>query len=322
MTSNTAVRACVLTIGIMLCAGFGEAFAGAIFITGHDSDFHAAVPPEYDGVQDDGGHNNAPGAQRINQAALAFVLDPRFNSFFASGIEKFLFVEANEADANLEYSPLLGLQGLIASGFVEGTDFHQHGAGTLADELGLLGTSYSALVVASDCGGSLRQAELDILNSHSAAIMGFINAGGGLFAMAESNLCGPPDDPTSGITPDGGHFGFLPFVTSSTFNADESDPAFKLRLTSYGRGLGLTPGDVQGNFAHNVFGGTWGMRVVDSFLVNGTRVPLSLASRGRVSDGGVVPEPAAMPLVMVGLAAWALGRGIRARVRRSGPRHD
>ena len=150
----------------------------------------------------------------------------------------------------------------------------------------------------------LRQQELDILNSESAAIISFLNAGGGLFAMAESNLCGPPDDPTNGITPNGGHFDFLPFVTSSTLNFAEDDPAFDIQLTSYARHLGLTRADVDGNFSHNVFGGSFGMNVIDSVEVDGVRVPLSLATRRRVTPDGV-PEPPAAMLIGVGLALGA-----------------
>ena len=152
--------------------------------------------------------------------------------------------------------------------------------------------------------------------------MSFLNAGGGLFAMAQSNLCGPPDDPESGITPGGGHFGFLPFVSSSTFNADENDPSLAIKLSSYGRRRGLTQDDVQGNFAHNVFGGTWGMRVVDSLSAYGRRVPLSLAARGQVTDVGVVPEPAALSLVAVGVGVWVVARRVRAARRPSGPGGD
>jgi hypothetical protein len=283
-----------------------DARAGSIFLTGHDSDFHAAVPPDSDGEEH---HNDALGAQHLNQIAIDYILDPRFNSFFADGIERFLFVEANAEDANFPYSPLLGKQGLLASGFVEGVDFDQRGADGLPAALALLGKAYSGIVVASDCGGSLRQAELDILNSHSAAIMSFLNDGGGLFAMAESNLCGPPDDPTNGITPNGGHFDFLPFVTSSTLSFAEDDPAFDIQVTAYARALGLTLADVDGNFAHNVFGGSFGMNVIDSVVVDGVRVPLSLATRRPITPDGV-PEPPSAMLIGVGLALGA------ARIRR------
>ena len=70
-------------------------------------------------------------------------------------------------------------------------------------------------MVASDFGGILRQAELDILNDRKIDIINFLNAGGGLYAMSEGNG-------GVGLTPGGGHFGFLPFVTSSV-NLDASE---------------------------------------------------------------------------------------------------
>jgi hypothetical protein len=41
--------------------------------------------------------------------------------------------------------------------------------------------------VASDFGGILTQAELNILNADSSNIINFPNSGGGLYAMAEHN---------------------------------------------------------------------------------------------------------------------------------------
>ena len=58
------------------------------------------------------------------------------------------------------------------------------------------------MVVASDFGGLLTQAELNILNARSGDIINFLNQGGGLYAMGQSN-------DGAGLTPDGGHFGFL-----------------------------------------------------------------------------------------------------------------
>jgi len=72
-----------------------------------------------------------------------------------------------------------------------------------------LGTTYDAIVVASDFGGILTQAELDILDARSADIINFLNAGGGIYAMAESGIGGGANLTTSG------QFGFLRFIVSN-----------------------------------------------------------------------------------------------------------
>jgi hypothetical protein len=91
-------------------------------------------------------------------------------------------------------------------------------------------------------------------------------------------------------------FGFLPFlVTSTQLNQSEIGNA----VTLFGAGLGLTNLDVNGNASHNVFNGTFGLNVVD-FDSQGNI--LSLAARGRVTGGGVVPEPSSLLLLVSGLA--------------------
>ena len=46
--------------------------------------------------------------------------------------------------------------------------------------------NYDVIIVASDYGGWLRQDELDILNDRADDVVDFVNAGGGLIALAES----------------------------------------------------------------------------------------------------------------------------------------
>lgn len=255
-------------VGLVPVAAFAD---GSIFLTGHDPDFHAQ-----DNV----------GARHINQIAVGFVTDPNHNTFSNTGINKWLFVESK---GSVPSGHRRGVDGMTASGFSAGVDFEHHDFSTLGAELDLLGTKYNAVVIASDFGGLLRQAELDILNIRSTDIIDFLNDGGGLYAMAESNNGG-------GITPGGGQFGYLPFVTSST-PADQSESG--VTLTAFGTSLGLVAGDVNSNFSHNVFDDDFGLNVVD--LDSQGRI-LSLAARGTVTTGGVVPAPGAAALAVIGMS--------------------
>lgn len=220
------------------------AWAGSIFLTGHDPDFHAIHGP------------NSVGARNINAIAIGFVRDPAFNPF-VTDISRFLFVESN---IPAPHGHVIGKDGIVASGFVECSpstesecDFEHHDATTLDRQLDVLGTKYDAIVVASDFGGLLTQAELDVLNDRSADIIEFLEAGGGLYAMAESNL-------GARLTPRGGHFGFLPFGVRTT-RVKGLDA--RVAVWIIGESLGLETDDVNGNFSHNVFDDTFGLEIVD-----------------------------------------------------------
>jgi len=273
LTATTLRLAAALAAAVALFGGSGAASAGSIFLTGHDPDFHA--------IQ--GGH--APGAQHINQAAITFITDPAFNPFVAAA-PKFLFVESK---GTIPGGHVQGKSGIIASGYADGAAFDHHDFTTLNAALDSLGTpgGYSAIVVASDFGGILRQAELDILNARAADIIAFLNAGGGLYAMAESNLGG------TGLTPGGGHFGFLPFVVTS-LQMNQNEEGFT--VTPFGESLGLTDDDVNGNFSHNIFNGTFGLNVVDFDNLDNI---MTLAGRIQIS----LPEPETLPLLALALSA-------------------
>lgn len=225
-------------ISILALAVAPNLFAGAIFLTGHDPDFHASLG------------TNATGAININKAAIKFILDPVFNPFVAGGIKKFLFVESKISPPGGHTN---GVNGIVASGYTLGTDFEHHDASTLGTELNLLGTKYGGIVVASDFGGVLTAAELNILNSRSADIIAFLNAGGGLYAMANSNS---QAQLTTGATA----YGYLPFVVTAPA-LSQGEGGFT--VTPFGASLGLVNSDVNGNFSHNIFSDTFGLNIVD-----------------------------------------------------------
>jgi hypothetical protein len=133
----------------------------------------------------------------------------------------------------------------------------------------------------------LSAGELGFLNAHAADILDYVNAGGGVYAEAESNATG-----MIGATP---RYGFLPFLVSSTsFQAAETGNT----VTAFGAGLGLVNSDVNGNFSHNFFSSTGGMNPVDLFNGN-TQMPLTLAFRGQLTPGGVAPEPGTVLLLAI-----------------------
>lgn len=270
-----------LVLGTFLVAliSASQAPAGSIFVTGHDPDFHA--------LSTEG--PNPTGAININDAAIKFIMDPAFNPYVAGGNQHFLFVECDTCQ--VPGGHVNGALGITASagGFPAGTTFEVHGAADgLATALTQLGTKYSAIVIGSDFGGMLTQAELNLLNAGSAGIISFLNSGGGLYAMAETT-------PANSGLATGPFFGFLPFlVTSSPVGEFETGNT----LTPFGLSLGLTNSDINGNFSHNVFTATGGMNVVD--IDTGKEI-LSLATRSQVTSGGVVPEPGSLLLLGSGL---------------------
>jgi len=261
-------------IALMLFAAT-PGWAGSIFLTGHDPDFHAVTGPD------------AAVVQNFNRVAINFVTDPAFNPFVPLA-SKFLFVESQ---IPIPGGHIDGVDGLIASGFASGTDFDLVTASTLNPAIDQLGTIYSAIVVASDFGGLLTQAELDILNARSGDIISFLNQGGGLYAMAGSNT-------GAGLTPGGGQFGFLPFVVTST----AIGYCGPISTTPFGTSLGLMDFNVCAD--HNFFNDTFGLSVVD--FIPGSGEIISLAGRGTVSGGGVTPVPEASTALLLSMGLVGL----------------
>jgi hypothetical protein len=273
------MRRTSFVLALILAGATSVSAQGSVFVTGHDPDFHAqSASPE-----------NWAGARRINNVAISYVMNPTYNPFLAGGASKFLFVESKSF---VPGGHRRGRDGIVASGYTEGVHFDWHASTTLSSALDQLGTVYSAIVIASDFGGTLRAAELSILNARSSDIIAFINAGGGLYAMSQSNG-------GAGLTGSERKFGFLPFlVTSAAHHAAETANT----VTPFGASLGLTTADVNGNFSHNIFTATGGMNVVDHDAHGNI---LSLAARTTFTEAGVVPEPSTLFLLGGGLAGLA-----------------
>ena len=270
-------------VALALAAVAMSASAGSIFVTGHDPIWHANF----------GG--NSAGAINLATTGIDFARN--------GSALPFLFIESKTTpvpSGNAQTAPFL----TSALGYAPASYVVMDAAelSALPDFRTAL-NAFSAIVVASDHGGMLTAAELGFLNAHSADIVSYLNAGGGLYAEAESNAAG-----LIGATP---RFGFLPFlVASADFQTGETGNT----VTPFGAGLGLVDSDVNGNFSHNFFSSTGGMSAVDLFNGN-PQMPLSLAYRGQIGDVGVVPEPETYALMAVGLLAIALARR---RARRDG----
>ena len=74
-------------------------------------------------------------------------------------------------------------------------------------------------------------------------------------------------------------------ISSTAFQASEVANT----VSSFGSLLGLTNPDVNGAYSHNYFDVSAGGMIPVDFLNADTNTPLSLAYRGRVTPGGVLP---------------------------------
>lgn len=260
----------ILPICALLALGTSAFAQGGVFITGHDPDFHA-----YQG-------SNFIGARDIINRSLDFVTN--------NHVTNVLLVTDLSQPVGGYSDPR---SGLTAAGVTY--DVADYGSNTVGVKnlTTVKFSNYSAVVVASDFGGWLRQSELNVLNARSSDLLSYINGGGGLVAFAESAG-------GAGLTT-GGDFGFLPFVTASNV-LNQSESGFT--VSPFGTSIGLTNSDVNGNASHNDFTALGGLNPVD-YDAQGNII--SAAYYGKIGNAGTLPtpEPGSFAVLALGAAALA-----------------
>jgi hypothetical protein len=225
----------------------GDVTSGRVFVTGHDPDFHAV--PNAPG-------SNEAGARAILQRAVAYVTQEK--------VGPSLLLVTGTSDG--QTGTLDPRAGLTAAGLPFDVAHAAAASGSVLDVRVVDFADYDAVIVASDFGGWLHQAEVDALNARAADIAAFVGAGGGLVALAESEVTGA--------------YGFLPFLVSQLPTSEQEDT---LVVTERGTELGLTNADVNGSFYHAYFTQRGVLEVVD-IDTRGTANPaddraISLAGR-------------------------------------------
>ena len=298
---NTSEKITIMNIKHISRAAFvlvslgllNQGYGGAIFITGHDPDFHA---------------QGEPGAANLLRIGLNY---SRNGGSVVSnpGALPVLWIESDPADfGGVPGGHRFGLDGLRTIGYlaVGEPGVASEGRYVFADAADLTSAfwatvtpaNFSAIGVASTFGGTLRQAELDNLNGHSADIATFFNAGGGIFAAAEGHE-------GADLAPAGGYFDWIPVTAASTTSA-----APPYSVTPFGASLGLTDNDVSSP-SHSHFTSASGLNIV-SLDSNGDI--MTLASVTTIGGGGFsVPDFSSSFLLFgTGLVAlWTARRALR-----------
>lgn len=273
------MRAAAPLLGLTLLFSASAAQAGAIFLTGHDPDFHVQL-------------GSGPAhAGALLAAGLNFVTGGTYDDG-NNAATKFLWVESRPTI--VPGGHLRGEAGLTGIGLTLGVDYDRVNAAELAS---VNFSDYTAIAVASSFGGLLSRAELDGLIAREADIAAFINAGGGLFAASECYPCGA--DLLGGPTPPE-LFGYLPVSVTSIGAAGP----FTVTAAGAAAPFNLSNDDVN-DPTHNSFGLVGGLTVLDRDQ-NGNAT--TLAGIVQVTQTGLVPEPGSVALLGLGLAALGARR--------------
>jgi hypothetical protein len=253
-----------------LLAWAGAASAGAVFLTGHDPDYHA--------------QGQTSGVHELD-LAVKYVT----GGTYLDHTNKFLWVESYNAP---DGGHRVGFAGLAAIGVTADNVDRADAAQFATIDL----SNYTAIVVASTFGGMLTDAEIRAMVARKTDIATFVNGGGGLAAFAECGF-GFFNCDASNVHADTPLYGFVPVGASS------SSTATPYTLTPAGIAFGLDPLEVNDCCTHNSFADAAGLTVLD-FDLNGH--PTTLAGNVRIGGGGFepgVPEPAAWLLMILGFGA-------------------
>jgi hypothetical protein len=187
-TVTLGVRGLELSAGGV---GFSSPTAGGVFATGSDPDFHAEV------VTDN--------SSFLLQTAVDYVT-------FGKPSPSILLVTGVEDLGDGFRDPRIHVEIALGSGF----DVADSGSGApdtldlrtlVLSSGGVL--AYDVVIIASDFGGWLTQAEIDVLNDRTSDILSYVNDGGGLVVLAESRSAGFRVDNPETPSP---KYGFLPFL--------------------------------------------------------------------------------------------------------------
>ena len=259
-----------ICIASVYCFATRMALAGSIFVSGHDADYHALLGP------------NTVGARHFMQEALDFVRNGNRDPILL-----LLTSTANDSLGDHADSEI----GLLAAGYRNwDRPGNYYVTATASQFLTLNLSHYSAILIPSDHGGSLTGDDLQAIDSRANDIISYLNAGGGLFALAEDG-----DHTRTSSGADARLFGFLPFLATS---APKPQNEQGYSLSAFGSSLGLFDSDVNGNFSHNVFTSTGGMTPVD-FDASGE--PVSLAYRGTIDPQSVPDAASTLTLILLAL---------------------
>ncbi len=285
------------------------AFAGRVWLSNLDADYHASFDPCP-------GCLNPAGAQELLRTAIGWARN--------GDTRPFLWVESDiippyaalDSGGFIDGSKAFharGEVGLQKAGFAAGVDYEKRTGATLAAALANL-SSYSAIVVASDFGGILTAAELSVLNAHRAEIAAFLDNGGGIFAMAQTNDGIGRFDPKTGLADETAFtdstrsmlkccqgllgterlYGFLPFSvqTVSSFGVLDTPGV----ISADGRRKGVTDAMLTGNVSHLYFAQRPGF------------TPLSVSADGQWTNMIWTPEPSTFVLAVAAGAGLLLSR--------------